>query len=845
MRRALIFVALAAATTAAHVRPVHAAVEDDLRDGDTYFSQGDWKRAAAAYDRAIAKAPGEVDAAAYGKRAAIYIILKDYQGGLAFISRATARFPHAPEVLEQQALILWQTGAKDQAIRIAQQVVAMRPETFSNQKLIGQYYAARDPAKTATAFEAYLAHRPAELASGDELPRLRLGFAQLALARAAVGDGDAAKAHVLYGKAVAQFDEVARTLGKKPEARVNADNGLCAGYAGLGLWDQATTVCERIVADPRDIDAHGSAWFNLGEAYLARRQTTKARSAAQAFLALRRGEARGHVLIGDTYYADRDYPHALDQYLQAEKLVKPGDAHEQVDLAIRLGETYRRMPAPAAGPNDNLAKAIDELARGYAANPGSVELAIELGDAYLDAQDDAKAGALADQLATAPAFAKARADQRADLLVIAGKARFARRDLTEARQRFAAAAQLQPGNVQTRRELVATIDEQAFEASQHGGAAQAATLLDQALAIDPSSTATLTDVAIVAIDAGQCDRARGLLDRLAGLRGTDAVLVGRLRGRAEMCGSHPDPKRAIAAFAAAEQEARKANATMALAEIYLEWAPLEWDTDLPDALAKLERAVEIAGRDPDLGPAAARDLALALYRRGWQLEAAGKPADAVAAFERATRDPSVLRGSEPLAFQFSYAIALVDAGRGSEAAPILAQLATRGDAGAYLQGPYAKAGARFFAAYATSRTATGAAREAACRELAHFEGTIGGAARELAASCWELAANDAWRAGSTAGAKRALTEADRTANAAQKRRLALDRIALALGKDKVGALEAMSGNPPEALVDLGIVYDLLGRPKDAYDAWVSARAKGVQARDLQRWIDAKRRIYGF
>ena len=45
-------------------------------------------------------------------------------------------------------------------------------------------------------------------------------------------------------------------------------------------FDQATTVCERIIEDPKHIDATGSVWFNLGTAYLARKQTKKARSAA-------------------------------------------------------------------------------------------------------------------------------------------------------------------------------------------------------------------------------------------------------------------------------------------------------------------------------------------------------------------------------------------------------------------------------------------------------------------------------------------------------------------------------------------------------------------------------------
>ena len=98
-----------------------AAVEDDLRDGDKYFEDGNWQKAAQAFDRAIAKAPSQVSAEAYGKRAAVFIILKDYKGGLDFIARAKARYPAAPEVLEQEALILWETDRKDDAIKVAEQ----------------------------------------------------------------------------------------------------------------------------------------------------------------------------------------------------------------------------------------------------------------------------------------------------------------------------------------------------------------------------------------------------------------------------------------------------------------------------------------------------------------------------------------------------------------------------------------------------------------------------------------------------------------------------------------------------------------------------------------------------
>ena len=55
----------------------------------------------------------------------------------------------------------------------------------------------------------------------------------------------------------------------------------------------------------------------------------------------------------------------------------------------------------------------------------------------------------------------------------------------------------------------------------------------------------------------------------------------------------------------------------------------------------------------------------------------------------------------------------------------------------------------------------------------------------------------------------------------------------------------MNGNPVEALVNLGIVYDMIGKPKEAYDAWTRAKARNATAPQLQKWIEAKKRIYGY
>src|SRR5688572_27024532 len=167
-----------------------AQVEDDLREGDGHFDEGDWRKAAAAFDRAIRKYPTQVPAEAYGKRAAIYIILKDYPGGLTFLrDTAKKRWPDAPEILEQESLMLRQVGNKADAVAVAEKVVAKKPTAFTNQQLIGEFYTGKDADKTAAAYEAYLANRPNDLESGDVQPRIRLGFAYLTQARGAIKDG--------------------------------------------------------------------------------------------------------------------------------------------------------------------------------------------------------------------------------------------------------------------------------------------------------------------------------------------------------------------------------------------------------------------------------------------------------------------------------------------------------------------------------------------------------------------------------------------------------------------------------------------------------------------------------
>ena len=66
-----------------------------------------------------------------------------------------------------------------------------------------------------------------------------------------------------------------------------------------------------------------------------------------------------------------------------------------------------------------------------------------------------------------------------------------------------------------------------------------------------------------------------------------------------------------------------------------------------------------------------------------------------------------------------------------------------------------------------------------------------------------------------------------------------------MGAGSQATFAKFGGNPPEALVNLGIVYDRAGKPKEAYQAWQKASAKGVRSRSLSKWISAKKRIFGY
>jgi tetratricopeptide (TPR) repeat protein len=828
-RLATTAVATAALAVALAVAARPAAAQDqEIQEGDTAFEDNDLTKAAKKYDAAIRKAPSLVPAGVYGKRAAIFILQKPprYDEGLAFIARAERQHPGAPEILEQKALVLWQLGRRKEAIAIADDVAKQRPSAFSVQRILGEYYYAKEPKRAMSAYEKYLASRPQELAKGDALPRLRLGISYLKVER--------------YDAAEREFELVSKQFRKNSVAQVNADNGLCAAYAATRKWDRAITVCERIIENPRSIDRAGSAWYNLGRSYLENNQARKARQAGLEFVRVQRGNAKGYILVGDAYFLERQWEEALRYYQEAEKRAA-GDP----ELALKMGKTYRRMDRPS--------DAITKLEAAAASDPSHLVLAIELGNAYLElgAKDpqqkaDGKALTAVDRLLKDH-------PKDDDLLYVAARALYNERAYGEARARYAEALAVEPNDIRYRDGLVKTINRQAAELHGRGDLAGTQKLLSEAYGYDKTSQLTNQNLAVLALQQGACDRAQEHLGAVIRERKSELV-ANRLIARAYLCQSKPDPARALEHYErAAKQAVRARAANVLLAEIYTEWAPLLVKTNLEDAIDKLEQAIQFASRDANVLDATKRNLALALFRRGWQHMRANKEEAAIADFERATREPRLLQGTEPMAFEFSLALAYLEKGDTTSARRLFKELATKGPQSKYLKAPYDKIGNQFFGAYAEYRTSTVKARQQAAAEFARLLGSAKGKvaqkARELLASSWEFIAFGEFAAGNTAAATSALTNASKyVATPAGKRQIAHNRAVLLMAKNPKAAataLEEMGSSPPEALMNLGILHDRADKPREAYDAWVAARAKGVKSDRLDDWINNKKRIFGY
>ena len=259
---------------------------------------------------------------------------------------------------------------------------------------------------------------------------------------------------------------------------------------------------------------------------------------------------------------------------------------------------------------------------------------------------------------------------------------------------------------------------------------------------------------------------------------------------------------------------RRPNAQLALAEIYTEWAPLIWDADLDGAIDKLEIAVADlgAGRRRSRPPPSATSRSRCTAAAGSRCARARRPRPprdferAIARSRACSRAPSRSRSSSRSRSRCS-----------TPAAPprprklFKSARRARATRRSYLKGAV-REGRRRSSSPPTRATARGTVPRASRprAELAKLETSgLGDKARRAARV---VLGDDRVRPVAhrpdrprRASRSRPPRSTRPREHQAPRRRWTAPRSSL--GKDKLGALEGLGGNPPEALVNLGIIYD--------------------------------------
>lgn len=810
----LVVAGLAATARAQDVEPI-------LADADKYYEADKYDRAAAAYDRAISLAPQRVKPEVYAKRATIFVIQKKFDAGVTWIETVAEKvYPGNALILEQKAGLLWKIAArKQEAVKVAEEVVAKKSDSAASYIIIAEYYytaGAASAAKAVAGYLGYFAHRPAEAAGQDGQFRLKLGFSYLYLSD--------------FGKAEEQFQLAIKAKGNSVEA--NAKKGLCAVYAGQEKWTQAITVCEDVIRNKRALSQAGrndpSPYFNVGLAYLANKQFDLALQAANSYIGMKPGVAKGYVLRGRVYLQQKKLNEAEGQLNEGLKK-EPTNA----EAAKWLGETYVQQGRPE--------KAIQVLEKVVAGNPDDVNSQINLVKAYLAAERPADAATTAER-------ALKLEPENVDLLSLAGDAYYNSGELKPAREKFTAAFKLKPRDARVRSGLIDTINRQAGDKFADGDLGAAKTYLDQAWELDAEALNTNFNLGLIALENKKYgDAVKHFTVRLK--KSPNELLTNRLIAKAYLGAGNE--QKAAEHYAKAEAEAKTLRNNRLLAEIYTEWAPLLIQAGkVDDAVEKLEMAVQYASGQP-FEKATKRNYQVAVFRRGYERWRQGKREAALEDIEAATKEPALLTTAEQDAFMFGLGLAYLSAGQESKALPIFQDFAKKGSLG-FLKPPFDKIGAELFMAYAWYREGSVASRTKAAttfdKLVPKVSGGLQGKLKDLLRSAWEFVAYEQFAAGKVKDAEASLKKAEAYAGAGDKRTIDHNRAVIELINKRSGAkaiFERLGDNPPEALVNLGILVDQEGDAKRAYDLWTAARAKGVRAAKLDEWIEAKKRIFNF
>jgi len=791
-----------------------SAGDQALADGQKALTSDDFSLAEQKFREAISLDPKLNDA--YWRLAAILYGQKKYSQAVELLRRA----PDQSDIdtREQLGLALYKTANPPPAesVRLLEDVVSKRPDSYAAQLQLGQHLVRSDPKRAAEAIEVYLKYRPASAASLDPQIHMVLGTAYM-LSK----EWDAAQR---------EFEGLLKTKPNDMTAKLM----LGASYVGKGSCSQAISLYERILGEAQ---RQPSIYYNLGTCYLREKRAADALREAELYTRAKPSDAKGHLLECDALFDQRNYQRALGECQQAER-------QDQVNGAIKgkVGRIYLGMKNYASAVT-YLEQAVAGMkAQGTGKDP---EMLGALAEAYaaVHAPKD-KLNSIGDDLASLSKDPKA--------LATAGQVYFLAGNDERAIGAFKESLALEPNSAGAKAGLVKVLNRRAGNAIEKSETGMAYNLLSEAVRLTPDDLMTNRNLGLVLLLSKKYSEAEQVLQRSLRKVPNDMVL-NRMLGRAQL-GQH----KVTAAQATYERAATQALRTRGpeLAAIYVELGPMyAEDGRLDQAVSVLETAQKEAGQTALL-PTAQRNLAIAYFRRGMQRLRDPKQSDAALGdLESAAKAPKgTLSSKESAAVSCGQAIAALKANKISEAEDAWdAAVKTGGDNACSFRPPYDKLGTRFFIAYTQYRDAgSPQKREGAAKLFAQLVSrATGGTAdwlRALLRSAYELLAYDYYQRSDEKRAAQFLNSAAKVPAKGDKRELEHNNAVIdlfsgkALQAEKV--FDALGTRPCEARVNLGILRDRQGESKKALELYKQAKACGARAPKLAEWIDVKERLFG-
>ncbi len=797
-----------------------------LLEAEDAYSSGDLENAASLYEQAIQKYGAQVGAPAFAKRASIFLLRKRYSEGVEWIDRvALTHHPRSALVLEQKALLLHgMPGGRAEAVTVAEQVVESQDSAFGLHLMIGNYYASgekRAPQRAAAAYRAFLAKRPASYAKLDQQVNAGLGSVLLQSEEPAA--------------ALAAFDR-AIALSGPVEVRQLAIAGRCSALVELGQYLDANRTCSEAVANEK---ARGNivsqSHLDLATALLRLQRTEQSAKLVASVLEHAPRDVEANLLMGDVLWAQKRFDRAETQFQKTKQL-------ERADGRARLRLAFLYLNGPERRPNKVIAELEAPVRRGTAEPMAAYLLARAH---HLEGRPERAIEVLSDserllseRADLAPYVAALRAD--AMLRKDAGLA-------AEALEGYRAALASAPNHRRARRGELRALNLLAAQALRAGQLERAEGYLRAALERQPKHVWSLSNLGIVLLEAKRYPEAIAPLQRAVRLR-PQRPLARRLLAQAL---ARVDKLEAAAEqYAEASALAERGKNQALRKEIEVEWGSVALRLGQFDLAAKsLERALSLSGRE-ELDELARPMLDIARCRRGYSALLARQWSAASADLRAVNAAKSALPQEMVVPCKFALGLALVYTSSDEAAYRVFVELLD--NPGPWLADEYRNGGEAALLAYAQYRQGSSSAYRAAERLARRWIDRASGAPKAelravLRASLEQMGYAAVGRR--PAEAQGHWQAARRYADGEDQARIECNLAVLDLVRGRVGParqrLRELGSTPPEALVNLGLLFERAGDFAKAYQLWSRAVKGGVRDKELLRWVQAKEELFGF